>query len=169
MQGADEKSGGAPEPVRIRPAVPDDAAAICQIHKASVCTLCAPAYSPEEIEAWVGRVSPDDYRRLLSESDETLFVAEREQEVVGFSGLHGNEVSAVFVDPERGRGAGAPLLEIVEETARKRGVRRLHLASTLTAFPFYLAHGYEEQGRASMIRSGLALLVVEMTKILLSG
>lgn len=169
MQGSDEESAGAPEPVRIRAAVPDDAAAICQIHKASVCTLCAPAYSPEEIEAWVGRTSPDDYRRILAAGSETLFVAERGRDVVGFSGLHGDEVSAVFVDPERGRGAGPPLLAAVEETARAKGIRRLHLASTLTAFPFYLAHGYQEQGRGSMIRSGLALLVVEMTKILLSG
>ena len=169
MQGTDAEGGGPHAPVNIRPAAPDDAGAICRIHKSSVCVLCAPAYSPQEIEAWVGRTAPEDYRQLLASSDETFFVAERDHEVVGFSALHDDKVTAVFVDPERGRGAGEPLLAAVEDVARKKGVPRLRLLSTITGFPFYLAHGYEARGRSSMIRSGVALLVIEMTKILLSG
>jgi len=168
MQGTDAEEGAA-SPVSIRPAAPDDAGAICRIHRSSVCVLCSAAYSPQEIEAWVGHTDPAEYRKLLAAGDETFFVAERDHEVVGFSALHDDEVTAVFVDPERGRGTGEPLLAAVEDVARKKGVPMLRLLSTITGFPFYLAHGYVEQGRSSMIRSGVALLVIEMTKILLAG
>ena len=37
----------------IRPATLADAEALCALHKASVRTLCAGAYTAEEIEAWL--------------------------------------------------------------------------------------------------------------------
>ncbi len=126
----------------IRRATPADAEQITLVHVASIRTLCAKDYTPEQIDAWAGWKSPDQYRAAMA-AGELFFVAEIDGRVVGFSVLFGHEVKAVYLHPDHvGRGIGRQLLEAVEAEARSAGVPELKLTSTLTSVRFYESCGY---------------------------
>jgi putative acetyltransferase len=150
----------------VRKASPDDAEAICRVHKASVRGLCATAYSPEKIEAWIGPRVADDYRRAMTSGGEVMRVAELGDRVVGFASIKDAMLLALYVDPEQGRGAGKLLLHAAEDEARVRRVAVLSLQATVNAVPFYAKHGYVRDGLGSAMRGGQALPVVEMHKSL---
>ena len=71
----------------VRRAVPEDAVAICDLHKASVRSLCAGAYSPEQIEAWLAPRLPDDYRNAMTVGGEMMFVGQCSRRLVGFASI----------------------------------------------------------------------------------
>jgi putative acetyltransferase len=124
-------------PVLIRRATPADAEGITPVHVASIRTLCAKDYTPQQIDAWAGWKSPDKYRAAMA-AGEVFFVAEVVGRVVGFSVLFGDEVKAVYLHPDHvGRGIGRRLLDAVEAEARTNGVAELKLTSTLTSVRFY--------------------------------
>ena len=54
------------DPIEVRLATPADAEEIHRVHLASVRTLCARDYTPEQIQAWAGFRHPDNYRRWLA-------------------------------------------------------------------------------------------------------
>lgn len=148
----------------IRRATAEDAAAVCALHKASVRRLCAGAYSAEQIEAWVGPRVPENYCKAMSVDGETMFVAERANRVAGFASLRGETLLGLYVDPTSGRGLGRQLLATAEEEARGRSVTVLSLQATLNAVPFYRRHGYSVDRAGLVLRGGLRLPVVEMSK-----
>ena len=155
--------------VVVRRALPDDAEAVCTVHKASVRGLCAGRYSPEQIEAWIGDRRPEHYRHAMTEGGEAMVVAERAGGgVVGFASLQGAEVVAVYVSPAAaGRGTGTALLRAIEREARARGVDRLHLSASLNAVPFYEAMGYRSVHATTFFLPGrIELEAVGMEKAL---
>ena len=158
--------------VVVRRALPDDAEAVCAVHKASVRGLCAGRYSPEQIEAWIGDRRPERYRHAVTEGGEAMVVAERRggggAGIVGFASLQGAEVVAVYVSPAAaGRGTGAALLRAIEREARARGVDRLHLSASLNAVPFYEAMGYRRVHATTFFLPGrIELEAVGMEKAL---
>jgi putative acetyltransferase len=148
----------------VREAEPEDAEAICRLHKASVRRLCAAAYSSEEIEAWVANRAPDDFRIALTAGGEAMFVAASAGQVVGFASTRGSELLGLYVDSCSGRGAGRSLLRAVERHARSRGFAILSLQATLNAVAFYERHGFLRHRPDSVMRGGRALPVVAMRK-----
>jgi GNAT superfamily N-acetyltransferase len=150
----------------IRPAVHADLPAICRVHQAAARQLAAKAYSPEQIEAWVGGLTPASYAKVMT--THALFVAEDERGVIGFGQLDPAraEVDAVYVAPEAaGRGVGTALLLALEQTARNCGAMALHLMATINAVPFYTRAGYVwECDALYQARFGVALPVVSMCK-----
>lgn len=147
----------------IRLARAADAPALARVHVAAVEALCAEHYRPEELRRWTTQGS-GLYVELLRSS--TVMVAVRGAEVVGFAAatLARGLVRAVYVDPRHaGGGIGGRLLARIERAARVLGVRRLRLAATLNAAPFYLRAGYRARGPG---RTGLGLACVQMEKVL---
>ena len=62
---------------------------------------------------------------------------------------------------------GSALLRAVEELARNRGLKELHLDSSLTAERFYAAHGYLSEGAAEhALRTGRRMACIRMRKVL---
>ena len=147
----------------IRRATAKDAEAICALHKEAVRRLCAGAYSAEQIEAWVGPRVPENYRKAMS-ADETMFVAERACRVAGFASLKDETLLGLYVDPTSGRGLGRQLLAAAAAEARGHGVAVLSLQATLNAVPFYRRHGYSVDRAGVVLRGGLKLPVVEMSR-----
>jgi putative acetyltransferase len=150
----------------VRRAALEDAAALCALHKASVRGLCAGAYSAQQIEAWVGHRVPEGFRWAMTDGGETMFVAERGGCLAGFASTKGDTLMGLYVDPDRGRGAGRLLLRTVEDHARCHGVAVLSLQATLTAVPFYRRLGYSADRPTVVLRGGVKLPVVEMSKML---
>jgi putative acetyltransferase len=149
----------------IRRATPADAEQITPVHVASIRTLCAKDYTPEQINAWAGWKSPGKYRKAMA-AGEVFYVADVAGRVVGFSALLGDEVRAVYLHPDHvGRGLGRKLLEALEAEARARGVAELRLTSTLTSLRFYEACGYTKGDlHDHPVTGGVTLPCVHFTK-----
>ena len=147
-----------------RRATLEDAAAICALHKASVRGLCAGAYSAQQIEAWIARRVAADFRQAMTVGGETIFVAECAGCLAGFASIKNSVLLGLYVDPDRGRGAGPMLLGMAEEHARSSGVAVLLLQASVNAASFYEKHGYLRDRAGSLMRGGHALPVVEMHK-----
>lgn len=152
------------QPYLARRATLEDAAAICALHKASVRGLCAGAYSPQQIEAWIARRVAADFRQAMTVGGETMFVAEHAGWLAGFASTKDSVLLGLYVDPDHGRGAGPILLGMAEEHARSSGVVVLLLQATVNAASFYEKHGYSRDRLSSLMRGGHTLPVVEMHK-----
>jgi len=140
---------GAPAPsspaVRIRPARPDDEAALA--------TLLGELGYPATAGELRGRIA-----ELAGSAADTVLVAEAGGLVVGMASLHvvpffnegrsRGRVTALVVDAgQRGRGVGRRLLAAIEAVAADRGCAAIELTSSATrreAHRFYLANGYED-------------------------
>jgi putative acetyltransferase len=155
--------------IQVRPATALDAPSIARVHVAAIRGLGSQHYTADQIAAWSADKHPDRYRQALADG-EFMVVAERlaDGELVGFASRQGNEVRAVYVDPEHARrGVGSELLAVVEADARARGETSLRLDSSIGAMAFYAAHGYLEHERVvHHLRGGCQLECVPMTKVL---
>lgn len=155
--------------ISVRKAQPEDAEAICDVHIASVRTLCAKDYTPEQIEAWVGKRFPEKYRNAIANLSETIFVAHKGEEVVGFAWFFEYEVRAVYVHPSYTRqGVGTLLLEAVEREAVAGNIDKLKLSASITAERFYQSCGYQAMEHGfHTLRSGVQIPCIHMEKSLL--
>lgn len=151
--------------MHIRSAIASDAPGICRVHQRAVRLLCCAAYSPAQIEAWIGPRRAEDYIASMT-NGERLWVAEISGTVVGFAGVQDDEITAVYVDPEHTRhGFGQLLLQAAEQSAQAHGVDCLFLEASLNAVAFYRHAGYgAEAPQTHRLRSGIAIPCVRMTK-----
>ncbi len=157
-------SAGAPRVV-VRPAGPEDAAAICTAHKTAMRAKASRHYSRREIEAFVGRRKVGDYIHAMIDGGKAVFVAEFRGAVKGFSSLKDDEIMAVYSSSDAPAGTGSALLAAVEAEARARGVKRVQLMSTLNAVGFYEKKGYARGGEVDFpMAGGVRLRMVEMGK-----
>ena len=158
-----EATDAIPDPT-IRPARVPDAAAILAVHIASIRKMCGPHYTPAQIEAWVGPKRREHYEQAMASS--IVLVAERDGVIVGFgecaaAGTDG-EVRALYLHPDHvGAGLGGQLLGALEDAARARGARAMHVCSSLNAIAFYERAGYARCGGRELEVSGGARLPCE--------
>ncbi len=163
IQKADNPITLAPESIKVRPAVPDDRAAILELHHLSLRTLGRAFYDATEIEAFL-RFAPtlEDY--LLA--DGTYYVAHAGGRLAGcggwslrvpeYSAVTGNalksakplpRVRAMFVHPEFARrGVGRHLMADIERAIWESGHDEIHIDATLGGVPLYERCGYRRFG-----------------------
>ncbi len=175
-----------------RLAAPDDIPEIEAIVARSIRTLHVDTYDAAIIEEAIDHAYGVDWQLV---QDATYFVATKAGTVVGaggwsfrqtIAGAHGPNdppaqpltpdrdaarVRAFYVDPAYARrGVGALLLSISEQAATEAGFTQAELTATLTAVPFYAAHGYEFAGSFDLpLPSGRLLELTLMTKRLASS
>lgn len=158
--------------ILIRKAGEKDAAGIVQIHYDAVHITAAKDYAKVVLDDW-SNLTNDRIKRqgqyISSNPKNTIMlVAEIEGDIVGFGEIAPatRELCAVYVSPAKGRiGVGSALLEELETIAGKQGIYEVWLDSSLTAEPFYLAHGYVSDGRSEhSLQSGEKMVCVKMRK-----
>ena len=153
---------------QVRRAGASDVEGIWRVHNESIRVLCQDRYGPREIAAWIAFRPPEAYRAALASRD--LFVAEREDEIVGFGQFDParGEVEACYVSPGAiGRGVGSDLLARMEEQARATGHAVIRLNATLNAEAFYAGLGYRRVGLAShRVGNDVELACIRMEKAL---
>jgi hypothetical protein len=85
----------APTLFSIRPARQPDAAAIAEVHRSSVRSLCARHYSVAQLEAWFEDRPPNMYSKAIRE--ERVWLAMGADDVLGFLEIRPAEIEKLFV------------------------------------------------------------------------
>lgn len=166
-----------PVPVKIRPAVADDAPAMVEVHYAAVQAVDRRHYSDEVLTAW--SPPPDASRRDwladLIGRDSTLGVVavSGSSLIVGFCiALPGQALlKALYVHPGfAGQGIGQALLREMEVRCRALGLESLELNASHNAAAFYRRCGYEAKGPiAQQLTDTVSMNAIRMVKKLPGG
>jgi GNAT superfamily N-acetyltransferase len=101
----------APTLFSIRPARQPDAAAIAEVHRSSVRSLCARHYSVAQLEAWFEDRPPNMYSKAIREK--RVWLAMGADDVLGFLEIRPAEIETLFARPAAvSRGIGSALLQL---------------------------------------------------------
>ncbi len=137
--------------INIRPIKTEDIIAVSEIICSTLRNVNKKDYTEEEIDRLVSIFQPEEIKKLIYKR--FIFVAENEKEILGTAslGLFGKKednnwtVYTVFVKPKLHKlGIGKMLMDRVEDLARQKGVDKLTVPSSITAFSFYKKLGYEQ-------------------------
>lgn len=131
-------------PVNERPYQPADLPAVMEAYTASIRTLAAPYYSPEQLAAWAP-VPPDPARWQERLARLHTLVAEADGILAGFASytLDGYQ-DFLFTHPDFARrGVASRLYHRVESALRAAGARRVTAHVSLAARPFFDRQGFQ--------------------------
>ena len=150
----------------IRRAKQEDKEFIWQVHTDAIKKLCKSHYTQQQIQAWVHVLNPESYREVIETRE--FFVVENDKLVVGFGQLNSEtgEVEAVYIRPKSvGHGWGKSMMQTLEDVAREKGLKSLHLCSSLNAVTFYEKAGYTLKHESEhLLADGMKLACTYMEK-----
>jgi GNAT superfamily N-acetyltransferase len=136
--------------VKIREATQADAAAACEVLRASISELCVADHYNDAVilRRWLANKTPENVARWVADPGASMLLAVNEDIVLAVGAVRNDgEITLNYVSPAaRFRGASSALLAALETRARERGNSHCKLLSTETAYRFYLDRGYELTG-----------------------
>ncbi|WP_456846315.1 GNAT family N-acetyltransferase [Cellulomonas sp. P5_C6] len=152
----------------VRPYTSDDAPATLDVFLRAVRVTASRDYSPEQIAAWAPDV-PDVDRWSARRAASRTCIASVGDRVVGFTDVDElGYVDMLFVDPDHGRqGVATALLDWVVATARDDGTPALTTNASVTARPFFEAHGFVVEREQHPVLRGVELVNFAMRRRLL--
>jgi len=151
--------------IKVRLAEPKDGPQIGQLIYDTVRKVNRKDYSQEQVKAW----APDPV--IFSSYDPSYaYVAEENHRILGFANLTSRGyLNRLYVHKDfQGRGIGSRLLQALEEKAQELGLYEITTESSLTAKPFFLAHGFVAQQEQIKVLRGVSFINFKMYKKLLS-
>ena len=147
----------------IRLAVLEDSHAIFDAHRDSVLHLCAPAYTPTQMQTWFeGRTHAIHHPAIEAGQ---IVIAEQQGRVLGFFGFVPGEITLLFVRAEAaGSGLGSRLLALAIERAEAGHEGHVIVVATRNSQAFYEKHGFTAIEDSFFVRgaSGMRFEVVDM-------
>jgi putative acetyltransferase len=135
----------------LRPFLPDDAAVLTEVFRASITDLTAEDYSEAQQQAWASAADDDEaFARRLGH--QLTLVASLEGSIVGFASLApGGKIDMLYVHPAAtGQGVAAMLIDALEKLAAMRGADKLVVDASDTARGFFEKRGFVAQQRNSV-------------------
>lgn len=137
-------SSDASSHISVRPYEERDAAATLEVFTSAVTVTAATDYTPEQIEAWARPGQRDLASWHATMQSRESIVATSDDVVVGFSDVSADGyIDMLFVAPEAQRlGVARRLLAEIEDRARSSMTPVLSAHVSLTAKPFFEAHGF---------------------------
>jgi putative acetyltransferase len=152
-------------PVRICHGHPDDARACAATMRAAVRALPADLHPRRALDAW-SSLPPLYHRWAMGPGGERYLVALRGARQLGFAGLRGGELTALFVRPSaQRRGVGRALLLAAARAARRQGHAVLLVLAALAAVPFYARLGFRPGPRVQVPLPGGARLAARRMRL----
>jgi putative acetyltransferase len=148
---------------------PDEGRIYLDVVNSAIRGLAANYYPPDAIAGWLVPMDDStlaDFDR--NEDHEIRLIAELNGEPVAIGALVAgrSELRACYVRPEAARrGCGSAVVREIERIAREYGLRRLELAASLNAEPFYRSLDYRVRERSTVVlRNGHRLDAVWMER-----
>lgn len=137
--------------MRVRPAVEADAEQAALVLRRSITELCIHdhGHDPALLASWLANKTPEKFREWVRLEDSLCLVAVAGDETILGVALmsKAGEIRLNYVSPDaRFAGVSTALIGALETAAVVLGVPRLSLNSTATAYPFYLARGFQDAG-----------------------
>lgn len=157
-----------PPDIAIRAGTPADAAAILDLHRASILALGRSHYTQAEVESWAAGLVAERYAQIMERGEKTFIVAAAKAgALAGFCSFKNNEVVGLYVAPGWARRRiGSALLQRAE-AAIGATHRLIRIGASLSGRQFYEAHGYAVTAeRKWQSRGGLVMDAVDMEKSL---
>lgn len=129
--------------ITLRPYRPDDAPALLALFRDTIRRINSRDYSPEQVAAWASE-DIDTERWFGRFTGRFVPVAEEAGCPVGFAELEPDgHIDRVYVSADhQRRGIGRQLLDAIVAEARRVGLARLFTEASITARPFFEAHGF---------------------------
>lgn len=141
-----------------------DAVEVARLHRNTIRFVNSKNYPPKQIKIWSGRTTAKRFRNSINIF--FRFVAVDKDRIVGFGDFKKDgELMGLYVHKDyQGRGVGSLLLKKLEESARKKGIKKLFFGSTITAKDFYKKHGYKIIRKTFIKIKNQKLIVYSMAK-----
>ena len=153
--------------MHLRRATLIDLDAIRQLFYDTITTVNTADYDPTQIAMWAANhANLPRWEIALVEQD--FFVAEADGQIVGFSSItRDGYLDFMFVhrDYQR-RGIARHLLAAVEVVAAARNLSKIWASVSITARPFFAAHGYTITERLVKTVNGVSFDDAVLTKVL---
>lgn len=128
--------------MKIRKAKPEDARKISILRRKTLRKINSNKYPLKIIDILIRKNSGKEVKEKMRKSD--LFCAIENEKIIGTIDLEDNKIGGLYIHPDFiGKGIGNGLLEYIENHARKKGIKKLMLYSTLNAENFYRKQGYK--------------------------
>jgi putative acetyltransferase len=152
--------------LRIRRFRPDDTPALIALFRDTVRRVNSRDYTPEQVLAW----APDDVdpARWAVLSDRHTVVAGVDSLIVGFTDLEANgHIDRFFVHADCQRqGVGRAMLDELVAEAGRLGITRLSAEVSITAYPFFVRHGFNVVAEQEVSVRGVVLTNYRMERLL---
>jgi putative acetyltransferase len=156
------------EMVWIRPFRSADAPALLDLFRDTVRRVNAKDYGPEQIRAWASdEIDPEAWASRFD--DRFVRVAEVSGTVAGFAELEPDgHIDRFYVSADhQGIGIGSGLMEVIEQEARRLGIRELVAEVSITARPFFERQGFEVRSPQEVTLRGVVFRNFRMARRLL--
>lgn len=150
-----------------RPYHPTDLVSVIETYTASIQTLAAAYYSPEQVAAWAP--VPADVSRWQERMAQLhTVIAESDEVLAGFASYtNAGYLDFLFTHPAFARrGVAARLYRGVESAMRVLGVQRVITHASLAARPFLDGQGFQVDSEECVERRGVYLRRFAMHKLL---
>jgi putative acetyltransferase len=138
------------EMVRIRGYKARDAGALSDLFRRSVEQIGPKDYAEEQVRAWAGLgPCPAQIEARANDGRTTLVAVDERDRPLAFGDLeHDGHIAYLYCAPEAaGQGVTAVLYDQLEQIARERRMKRLHVEASEAARRFFLKKGFAVAGK----------------------
>lgn len=149
----------------VRNAIPEEYPVLWQLFYDTVHQVNQRDYSPQQLAAWAP--SEVDLSRWASRMEGIdPFVATVEDQIVGFSDVQSTGLVDMFYVHYtwQRKGVGSRLFAEIHSKAEKMNLRELHSHVSITACPFFKAHGFHVVTPQQVTINGVTLTNFAMKK-----
>lgn len=128
--------------MKIRKATEKDVSEISRLIRTTLKKINYKDYPKEVINFLIEKNFPANIRRRLKERE--VFCLINNGKILGTINFEGDKIGGLYIkSSEIGKGIGTKLMNFIENYAKKKGLKKVRLYPTKTAYKFYINRGYK--------------------------